>query len=408
MSKVVFWLGPAVETFDFATALGTGIGGSETAAIHLSRGLAALGHDVDVYADVASPAAWSDFVSNSGGASGTLRAIPYRCWVPRTPCDVFVSSRSADARRVLLPHCRAAWLWVHDLHCGPDWEDSIGSDYDRVLCLSAWAREAFLRFYPGLDGSRVLVTSNAVDPTLFEGSPGNKLDKHLDYALGRAPLRVTYSSSPDRGLDKLLDLWPTIYETCFRASRQPPEDLRPEDLRPEGLRPEGLRPDATRVCGPRVCGPSSTSTTGSRRGGVWRSSGTTWRQSSRLGGLEERLRTTPGVHYHGRAGQAEVARSYAQSQLWLYPTDFLEVSCITAMEAQAAGCKVVATRCGVLPETAPHAWFVDGKTSDPGYDARFLETVWAALADDMVACKTPPSWSDVALQWDAWVWEVGK
>ena len=220
MSKVVFWLGPAVETFDFATALGTGIGGSETAAIHLSRCLAALGHDVDVYADVTSPAAWSDFVSNSGGVSGTLRAIPYRCWVPRTPCDVFVSSRSADARRVLLPHCRAAWLWVHDLHCGPDWEDSIGSDYDRVLCLSAWAREAFLRFYPGLDGSRVLVTSNGVDPTLFPGSPS---DKHLDYALGRAPLRVTYSSSPDRGLDKLLDLWPTIYETCLRAGRLKPE-----------------------------------------------------------------------------------------------------------------------------------------------------------------------------------------
>ena len=241
--------------------------------------------------------------------------------------------------------------------------------------------------------STVAACSSRATPSTPPSSrdlPGNKLDKHLDYALGRAPLRVTYSSSPDRGLDKLLDLWPTIYETCFRASRQPPEDLRPEGLRPEGLRPElhvyyGFE---------------------------------TWRRLAELrhdlaavvkiGRLEERLRTTPGVHYHGRAGQAEVARSYAQSQLWLYPTDFLEVSCITAMEAQAAGCKVVATRCGVLPETAPHAWFVDGKTSDPGYDARFLETVWAALADDMVACKTPPSWSDVALQWDAWVWEVGK
>jgi len=374
VSKVVFWLGPAVETFDFATALDTGIGGSETAAIHLSRCLAALGHDVDVYADVTSPATWSDFVSNSGGVSGTLRAIPYRCWVPRTPCDVFVSSRSADARRVLLPHCRAAWLWVHDLHCGPDWEDSIGSDYDRVLCLSTWAREAFLRFYPGLDGSRVLVTSNGVDPTLFQGSPS---DKHLDYALGRAPLRVTYSSSPDRGLDKLLDLWPTIYETCLRAGRLKPE-LHVYYGFETWRRLAELRHDLAAVV--------------------------------KIGRLEERVHSTPGVHYHGRAGQAEVARSYAQSQLWLYPTDFLEVSCITAMEAQAAGCKVVATRCGALLsfETAPGVWLVDGKTSDPGYDARFLATVWAALADDVVVCKTPLGWSDVALQWDAWVREVGK
>ena len=118
--------------------------------------------------------------------------------------------------------------------------------------------------------------------------------------------------------------------------------------------------------------------------------------------------TTPGVVFHGRAGQEEVARSYLQSQLWLYPTDFEETSCITAMEAQAAGCHIVATRCGALPETAPQAWFVDGPTwaagpQAPDYEARFLGAVDLAMGSDYVYIPRLTSWCEVAVQWEEWI-----
>jgi glycosyltransferase involved in cell wall biosynthesis len=416
MAKIVFWLGPALERWDFATALDTGIGGSETAAIHLARELVKLGHEVDVYGDFAEGRAWSvlDKVIVMGGLRMTSRdvlcAIPYHEWISGQPCDLFVSSRQPGARRHCLPQCKKAWLWVHDLHCGPDWDNQIGIDYDRVLCLSDFAREQFLLYYPSVDQTKVVKTSNAVDLALFQFHQGPELAftkpssepehpentmrvgvvstrlvpglQHVAYRDGFSPLRVTYSSSPDRGLDKLLDLWPKICKLV----------ALPEGF--EGLRSEGLRPELHVYYG-----------------------FDNWRKAAELSGSEvdlfridhfiARLAETPGVCYHGRAGQAEVARSYLRSQLWLFPTDFLETSCITAMEAQAAGCKIVATRCGALPGTTSSAcpYLVDGPTSAPDYDDRFLLAVWTALSSDEVVVPAVPTWSGVAAQWDAWIRE---
>jgi glycosyltransferase involved in cell wall biosynthesis len=73
------------------------------------------------------------------------------------------------------------------------------------------------------------------------------------------------------------------------------------------------------------------------------------------------------------------------------------------MEAQAAGCHIVATRCGALPETAPQAWFVDGPTQAPDYEARFLAAVDMAMESDYVYIPHLAGWSEVARQWQEWI-----
>jgi glycosyltransferase involved in cell wall biosynthesis len=414
MPKFVFWLGPAPSPWDPLTAIEEGIGGSETAAIHLSRELALLGHQVVVYADIHQA---MDIDADDDGkypCSVDVEWLPYRKMPAHLSCDVFVSSRQPEARQRVLPSCRQAWLWMHDAHCGPDWENSIGRSYDRVLCLSNWARTRFLDYYPGVRPEKVQVTSNGLDTRLFEPfeeaspmpldnsegiftrepslryAPG---DQHVHLQTGHTPLRATFSSSPDRGLSKLLDLWPEI---CSVASKMRPEGLRPEGLRPEGLRPEGLRPEGLRPELHVYYGFENWRKIAERHGAAPH----VLKQIDRL---EKRVSTAPGVVYHGRAGQLEVARSYLRSQLWLYPTDFEETSCITAMEAQAAGCKVVATRRGAVPETSAGGYFTDGPTTAPGFDARFLELVWAALNDDTVVTRTPRSWTEVARQWEKWL-----
>jgi glycosyltransferase involved in cell wall biosynthesis len=139
---------------------------------------------------------------------------------------------------------------------------------------------------------------------------------------------------------------------------------------------------------------------------------------ARIDRLASRLATTPGVYNHGRVGQDEIAQSYLRSQLWLYPTDFLETSCITAMEAQVAGCKIVATRCGALPETVPDARFVYGPTNESNYDYRFIEAVRETLEglrpeglrpeEEVCHVPTVRTWTSVALQWDVCIREANE
>lgn len=58
-----------------------------------------------------------------------------------------------------------------------------------------------------------------------------------------------------------------------------------------------------------------------------------------------------GVMELGRISQVELYKQFAESSIWLYPTEFYEISCINAMTAQAMGCIPVCTPVGALNET---------------------------------------------------------
>jgi glycosyltransferase involved in cell wall biosynthesis len=67
--------------------------------------------------------------------------------------------------------------------------------------------------------------------------------------------------------------------------------------------------------------------------------------------LWERCRNTPGVTLHGYATN-DVVRDYlTKAHIFAYPNTFEETSCISAIEALTAGCKVVTSGHGALPET---------------------------------------------------------
>ena len=369
MAKIVIWLGPALSSFDPLTALHDGIGGSESAAIYISRELSNLGHEVHVYADVTGQSTAVDLLPHGLA----VRWHPYPSFCPENlgslNCDLFISSRQHEARHQLQPICKQAWLWMHDIHCGPDWENLLVRDYDKILCLSNFARNKFLDYYPGVDATKVVKTFNALDPRLFP----NDGYQHYHLKTGDLPFRVTYSSSPDRGLDKLLDLWPKIVNL---VREKYPKNRHLAELHVY-------------------------------YGFVnWRKTALMQGQVSEMVRAEflyNKLMATPGIRYHGAVGKTELANAHRVSQMWLYPTDFLETSCITAMEAQAAGSVIVTTRCGALPETVPSAYFVDGPTSALDYDKRFLAQVEQALVDDVRRVLPVPTWAEVAKQWNGWI-----
>lgn len=82
--------------------------------------------------------------------------------------------------------------------------------------------------------------------------------------------------------------------------------------------------------------------------------------------------------------QEEVARAYMTSDLWLYPTQFPETSCISAMKAQAAGALPVVSQAGALTEIVKFGKSIQSEKvyfSDTAQE-RFIIQVVSCLSED--------------------------
>jgi len=67
--------------------------------------------------------------------------------------------------------------------------------------------------------------------------------------------------------------------------------------------------------------------------------------------LFDKCREIPNINYKGLVSNEEVKQALMKSHILAYPCIFEETSCLAAIEAMAAGCKVVTTNYGALPET---------------------------------------------------------
>ncbi len=95
------------------------------------------------------------------------------------------------------------------------------------------------------------------------------------------------------------------------------------------------------------------------------------------------LRKLPDCHLHGSVLQKQLAQEFLKSAILVYPTDFRETSCITAMEAQAAGCAIVTTDLAALKETVGQAGIlIDDMPEEETYRPKFVEACDRLLSDD--------------------------
>jgi glycosyltransferase involved in cell wall biosynthesis len=67
--------------------------------------------------------------------------------------------------------------------------------------------------------------------------------------------------------------------------------------------------------------------------------------------LFSRLRNNPKVRYHSSVPNDVVRAALAQAHIFAYPSIWEETSCICAIEAMSAGCRLVVPNYGALPET---------------------------------------------------------
>lgn len=303
------------------------LGGSQSGFCYLARRLAARGHRVTTLTGTRAPGT-VDGVTALGHGNDVPRHLAGK----RFDAVIALNDSGAVAayRAVVAPGTPAI-LWTQHAHDQPAMlglkDRVLTAQWHTIVAISDWHRGKLIETF-GLDPSRVRVRRNAIAP-VFE-TPARTPNP--------GPARLVYTSTPFRGLELLLRVFPRVRELFPGTTLDVFSSLAVYQVAP---------------------------------------------QDDPFGPLYERARATPGVAMRGSIPQVQLAAELARADMLAYPSVFAETGCIAAMEALAAGLDVASSRLGALPE----ATMGFGKLAaidpvalgDEAFAGRYLDVLVAAL-----------------------------
>lgn len=285
---ILFYAGYSPAPWNHSSMLRGALGGSERAVAHLSYELCRQGYTVYVSGGVLKD------IAEVGVKYVGLSDLPEL--LRTTPFHTIVCSRYVSFLE--LYGGSAAWhqfyIWAHDTHLlayGCDlsdtailekWSDRI----DGCVCQTQWHADEYARQYPTLQ-SKIHIINNGIDAALFPSTLSAKVRN-----------RFIYTSRTERGLSRILDLWPDILK---------------------------MMPDATLVISTYVAFPCNDDER---------------RIQARIAQLNNDAPDKECIECIRHLGQLNPDQLYSEmgaAEYWLYPTDWPETSCITAMEMLMSG-----------------------------------------------------------------------
>lgn len=277
LDTVMIFCGPGAAGCWGPSDLETGLGGSEEAVVYLSRELVRLGYHVEVYA--------APRLEECGTDEHGVVWAPWAAWEDRE--GHFIQWRGTN-RLEAATRASARYVWLHDVIVQPEvYTDDLKEVVDGVFCLSEFHAGPLRE--RGWD-DKVILTKNGLPPAVLERPLGER--RRNSFA---------YYSSPDRGLDKLLEVWRDIRYAIPEATLDIYYGFTSFYLKQMERHPS-LRALKEKIEG----------------------------QLRDLEGC--------GVTWHGMVGHEELHESMATTDFWLYPTRWPETSAITAMKCMALGC----------------------------------------------------------------------
>ena len=180
--------------------------------------------------------------------------------------------------------------------------------------------------------------------------------------------KLFFGSSYDRGLDIVLKLWPRIIEKFPDATLEVCYGWNLYDL---GYADNEERQD--------------------------------WK--ARMNKLMEQK----GITHHGRVSKKELKKIRESCGIWIYPTYFAEINCITALESQASGLVPVVTNYAALKETVQSGTKVDGDIYDDDVQEAWInalfeymedENKWKVESEKAKEFAKDFSWDTIASSWE--------
>ena len=335
--SIAVFCGTPVEPWDGYSVEKGGIGGSETAVIELSKRLVKLGWKVTVFNNTVLPPEGlivdgvmykNYWLFNNADEFDVL-------WVWRLP-EAFDWDLKA----------RLKILDLHDVMNPLDFTEKRLKNIDKIFVKSKYHRGLL----PNIPDDKFVVVGNGISLERFEG------ERVKD------PYRCVYSSSPNRGLDILLEnIWPKVraavpeatlhvyygWKTFYQFQKDNPERMK-------------------------------------------------WMKKV------QQLMLQPGVVDHERVNQKELAQDLLKTSFWLYPTYFPEIHCITACEMQAAGVFPITSGYAALAEVQKAGIALKGDIYDPEWQEKYTERVINALTNKVSETidVSDMSWDNVVKSWN--------
>jgi glycosyltransferase involved in cell wall biosynthesis len=277
-----------------------GTGGSEKMVIILADALQRKGVNVTVYGEVPVP------VRGVSAETG----VDWRHWAefdPKRQRDVVVFWRDPDGAMKVRCPARLRMLWNHDVQDASRYTKDVLEMLDYIQFQSEFHLDSVKDVVPA---EKVWVARNAIEV------------KDASEAPTRNAKRVLFCSSPDRGLT-------TAVEVVRRARLVDPEitlvvtyGVTPWARKMFAQQTHRFVPDLGRDV--------------------------SMDEYERF--FRNRIDGVDGVVLN-RIGFEQMRGLMQSSGVWIYPTRFPEISCMSAMEAQANGMVVLSTRYGALKET---------------------------------------------------------
>jgi len=205
-------------------------------------------------------------------------------------------------------------LYCHDLAADPENKILLNSgwkQFTKLVFVSHWQRDQYINMY-NIPYSKCIVIENAIE-TEFE---------YVKRPTG--PIRFIYHTTPHRGLELLYPIFDTLSKEF-----------------------DNIHLDVF----------SSFEIYG-------------WKERDKpYAKLFDSLKAHPKITYYGTRSNEEVLIALKQSHIFLYPSIWVETSCIAMIEAIKCGCTVIHPSLGALPETAGGATVMYDYVEDPNAHA---------------------------------------
>lgn len=335
------------------TANTKGVGGSEESVIYISKGLAKLGWNVTVY-------------NNCGKQAGVYDGVSYRPFWEynvRDKQDVTILWRNPKAVD-FNPNSTKVFVDLHDVVSSGEFYPERVKNIQKIFVKTKAHRDLF----PNVSDEKFSIIPNGIDIQAFE-----KKEK-------KDPYYILNTSSPDRHLEATLDVFERLIEK---------------------------QPDKPWKLG-WFYGWDVFDTVHEKNKEVmaWKK-----KQIERFEKLKSQGRAEGGT----MIGHKEIAKKYLQAGIFLYPTRFFEIHCISAVKAQAGGAVPITSDYAALEETVQWGVKVHEEVEKMGESIPELQgKEIESYVDAIINAKEEPmqQWAKDTYNWDniinKWDYEISN